>query len=155
MPRHLIELLTTLLSSTFRQILWKQALELDLTYSQAQVLFHLARNPKSLVTDVARTFDITLPPDELGDLFGQAHHDSLGPRLATGSQRNAPTSLGSNYFRAVRRPLSSTFAFSRAPSSQLSHACPRLASSSSAAVCSRSLTSSAGSGGTRSSVFTT
>ncbi len=59
--RHLIELLTALLSSTFRQILWKQALELDLTYSQAQVLFHLARNPKSLVTDVARTFGITLP----------------------------------------------------------------------------------------------
>lgn len=59
--RHLIDLLTTLLSSTFRQILWKQALELDLTYSQAQVLFHLARNPRSLVTDVARTFRITLP----------------------------------------------------------------------------------------------
>jgi DNA-binding MarR family transcriptional regulator len=59
--RHLIDLLTTLLSSTFRQILWKQALELDLTYSQAQVLFHLARNPRSLVTDVARTFGITLP----------------------------------------------------------------------------------------------
>ncbi len=59
--RHLIDLLTTLLSSTFRQILWKQALELDLTYSQAQVLFHLARNPKSLATDVARTFGITLP----------------------------------------------------------------------------------------------
>ena len=58
--RHLIELLTTLLSSTFRQILWKQALELDLTYSQAQVLFHLGRNPNSLVTDVARTFGITL-----------------------------------------------------------------------------------------------
>jgi hypothetical protein len=50
-PVTLIDLLTTLLSSTFRQILWKQALELDLTYSQAQVLFHLARNPKSLVTD--------------------------------------------------------------------------------------------------------
>jgi DNA-binding MarR family transcriptional regulator len=59
--RHLIELLTTLLSTTFRQILWKQALELDLTYSQAQVLFYLARNPNALVTDVARNFGITLP----------------------------------------------------------------------------------------------
>ncbi len=59
--RHLVDLLTTLLSSTFRQILWKQALELDLTYSQAQVLFHLARNPNSPMTDVARTFGITLP----------------------------------------------------------------------------------------------
>lgn len=59
--RHLCELLTTLLSSTFRQILWKQALELDLTYSQAQVLFQLERQPNSLVTDIARTFGITLP----------------------------------------------------------------------------------------------
>jgi DNA-binding MarR family transcriptional regulator len=59
--RHLCELLTTLLSSTFRQILWKQALELDLTYSQAQVLFHLERRPRSLATDLARAFGITLP----------------------------------------------------------------------------------------------
>src|SRR5436309_15886527 len=59
--RHLVDLLTTLLSSTFRQILWKQALELDLTYSQGQVLFHLARNQNSPMTDVARTFGITLP----------------------------------------------------------------------------------------------
>jgi DNA-binding MarR family transcriptional regulator len=59
--RHLLELLTALLSSTFRQILWKKALELDLTYAQAQVLFHVARNPDTLMTDVARTFGITLP----------------------------------------------------------------------------------------------
>jgi len=59
--RHLVELLTTLLSSTFRQILWKQALELDLNYSQAQILFHVARNPGALVSDTARAFAITLP----------------------------------------------------------------------------------------------
>jgi DNA-binding MarR family transcriptional regulator len=59
--RHLLDLLTTLLSSTFRQILWKKALELDLTYAQAQVLFQVARNPNALTTDVARTFGITLP----------------------------------------------------------------------------------------------
>jgi DNA-binding MarR family transcriptional regulator len=59
--RHLLDLLTTLLSSTFRQILWKRALELDLTYAQAHVLFHVARNPNTLMTDVARTFGITLP----------------------------------------------------------------------------------------------
>ncbi|MBI4240583.1 MAG: MarR family transcriptional regulator [Candidatus Rokubacteria bacterium] len=59
--RHLVELLTTLLSSTFRQILWKQALELELNYSQAQVLFHLAKNPGALMSDAARTFGITLP----------------------------------------------------------------------------------------------
>lgn len=59
--RHLVELLTTLLSSTFRQILWKQALELELNYSQAQVLFHVAKNPGALVSDAARRFGITLP----------------------------------------------------------------------------------------------
>jgi DNA-binding MarR family transcriptional regulator len=59
--RHLLDLLTALLSSTFRQILWKKALELDLTYAQAQVLFQVARNPNTLMTDVARTFGITLP----------------------------------------------------------------------------------------------
>lgn len=59
--RHLCGLLTTLLSSTFRQILWKQALELDLTYSQAQGLFHLEQHPRSLATDLARAFRITLP----------------------------------------------------------------------------------------------
>ena len=59
--RHLVDLLTTLLSSTFRQILWKQALELDLNYSQAQVLFLVAKNPGALMGTVARSFGITLP----------------------------------------------------------------------------------------------
>lgn len=59
--RHLVELLTTLLSSTFRQILWKQALELELNYSQAQVLFHVAKNPGAVISDAARSFGITLP----------------------------------------------------------------------------------------------
>ena len=59
--RHLVDLLTSLLSTTFRQILWKQALELDLNYSQAQVLFHVAKNGGALMSDVARSFGITLP----------------------------------------------------------------------------------------------
>ncbi len=59
--RHLVDLLTTLLSCTFRQILWKQALELDLNYSQAQLLFHVANNPGALMSAVARSFGITLP----------------------------------------------------------------------------------------------
>ncbi len=59
--RHLVDLLTSLLSTTFRQILWKQALELDLNYSQAQVLFHVAKHGGALMSDVARSFAITLP----------------------------------------------------------------------------------------------
>ena len=58
--RHLVDLLTELLSTTFRQILWKQALELDLNYSQAQVLFHVAKHGGALMSDVARSFGITL-----------------------------------------------------------------------------------------------
>jgi DNA-binding MarR family transcriptional regulator len=57
----LLGLLTTLLSSTFRQILWRKAAELDLTFSQAQILFHVARNPGCPTGDVARAFSITLP----------------------------------------------------------------------------------------------
>lgn len=59
--RHLVDLLTSLLSTTFRQILWKQALALDLNYSQAQVLFHVAKHGGALMSDVARGFAITLP----------------------------------------------------------------------------------------------
>jgi DNA-binding MarR family transcriptional regulator len=58
--RHLVDLLTTLLSTTFRQILWKQALELDLNYSQAQLLFHVARHPGAPASEAARRFGITL-----------------------------------------------------------------------------------------------
>jgi DNA-binding MarR family transcriptional regulator len=58
---HLLSLLTTLLGSTFRQILWRKAAELDLTFSQAQILFHVARRPACPMGDVARTFAITLP----------------------------------------------------------------------------------------------
>jgi DNA-binding MarR family transcriptional regulator len=57
----LLRLLTTLLSSTFRQILWRKAAELDLTFSQAQILFHVARNAGCPTGDVARAFSITLP----------------------------------------------------------------------------------------------
>lgn len=59
--RHLVDLLTTLLSSTFRQILWKQALDLDLNSSQAQLLFYVAKNPGALMSEAARSFGITLP----------------------------------------------------------------------------------------------
>lgn len=66
--RRLVDLLTTLLSSTFRRILWKRALELDLNYSQAQLLFHVARAPGGLMSEAARTFAITLPAvTQVGD----------------------------------------------------------------------------------------
>ncbi|PYM86182.1 MAG: hypothetical protein DME09_03260 [Candidatus Rokuibacteriota bacterium] len=56
----LLDLLNRLLGSTFRQILWRRALELELTYSQSQVLFHVEQNPGCHMGDVARAFGVTL-----------------------------------------------------------------------------------------------
>jgi DNA-binding MarR family transcriptional regulator len=59
--QRLLELLNALLGSTFRHILWRQAPELELTYSQAQVLFYLEQHPGCYMGEVAKAFDVTLP----------------------------------------------------------------------------------------------
>lgn len=59
--QRLLELLTTLVGSTFRQILWRKAAELELTYSQSQVLFYVAQHPGCHMGDVAKAFAVTLP----------------------------------------------------------------------------------------------
>ena len=56
----LLDLLNRLLGSTFRQILWRRALELELTYSQSQILFYVEQNPGCHMGDVARAFGVTL-----------------------------------------------------------------------------------------------
>ena len=56
----LLDLLNKLLGSTFRQILWRRALELELTYSQSQVLFYVEQKPGCHMGDVARAFGISL-----------------------------------------------------------------------------------------------
>jgi DNA-binding MarR family transcriptional regulator len=56
----LLDLLNRLLGSTFRQILWRRALELELTYSQSQVLFYVEQNPGCHMGSVARAFGVTL-----------------------------------------------------------------------------------------------
>jgi DNA-binding MarR family transcriptional regulator len=58
--QRLLELLQTLFGSTFRQILWRNAAELELTYAQAQVLFHVAQHPDCHMGQVAKTFKVTL-----------------------------------------------------------------------------------------------
>ena len=58
--QRLLELLNTLLGSTFRQILWRNAAELELTYAQAQVLFYIAQHPGCHMGQVAKTFNVTL-----------------------------------------------------------------------------------------------
>lgn len=59
--QRLLELLNTLLGSTFRQILWRNAAELELTYAQAQVLFYVAQHLGCHMGQVAKTFNVTLP----------------------------------------------------------------------------------------------
>jgi DNA-binding MarR family transcriptional regulator len=56
----LLDLLPRLLGSTFRQILWRRALELELTYSQSQVLFYVEQHPGCHMGDVGRAFGVTL-----------------------------------------------------------------------------------------------
>ena len=59
--QQLLDMLNTLGSTTFRQLLWQRASELDLTYAQSQVLFHVADNAGCHMGDVAKAFGVTLP----------------------------------------------------------------------------------------------
>jgi DNA-binding MarR family transcriptional regulator len=57
----LLDLLNALGSTIFRQFLWQRAAELDLTYAQGQVLFHVAAHPGCRMVDIGKAFAVTLP----------------------------------------------------------------------------------------------
>lgn len=59
--QRLLDLLNALGSTTFRQLLWQRASELDLTYGQSQVLFYVADHAECHMGDVAKAFGVTLP----------------------------------------------------------------------------------------------
>jgi len=59
--QRLLDLLNALGSTTFRQLLWQRASELDLTYAQSQVLFPVADHAGCHMGDVAKAFGVTLP----------------------------------------------------------------------------------------------
>jgi DNA-binding MarR family transcriptional regulator len=59
--QRLLDLLNALGSTTFRQLLWQRASELDLTFAQSQVLFHVNDHPGCPMGDVAKAFSVTLP----------------------------------------------------------------------------------------------
>ena len=59
--QRLLDLLNALGSTTFRQLLWQRASELDLTYAQSQVLFYVGDHPACHMGDVAKAFGVTLP----------------------------------------------------------------------------------------------
>lgn len=59
--QRLLDLLNALGSTTFRQLLWQRASELDLTFAQSQVLFFVAEHPTCPMGEVAKAFGVTLP----------------------------------------------------------------------------------------------
>jgi MarR family transcriptional regulator, transcriptional regulator for hemolysin len=59
--QRLLELLNALGSTTFRQMVWQRLSELDLTFAQSQVLFHVDDHPGCPMGDVAKAFGVTLP----------------------------------------------------------------------------------------------
>jgi len=59
--QRLLDLLNALGSTTFRQLLWQRASELDLTYAQSQVLFYVADHAGCPMGEVAKAFGVTLP----------------------------------------------------------------------------------------------
>lgn len=59
--KRLVNMLHALGSTTFRQLLWQKAAELELTYAQSQVLFFVAEHPGCHMGDVAKAFAVTLP----------------------------------------------------------------------------------------------
>ncbi|MBI2203812.1 MAG: MarR family transcriptional regulator [Candidatus Rokubacteria bacterium] len=59
--QRLLDLLNALGTTTFRQLLWQRASELDLTFAQSQVLFYVTDHPGCHMGDVAKAFGVTLP----------------------------------------------------------------------------------------------
>jgi DNA-binding MarR family transcriptional regulator len=79
--QRLLDLLNALGSTTFRQLLWQRASELDLTFAQSQVLFYAADHPACPMGEVAKAFGVTLPAvthivDRLEEkrFMSRAHH---------------------------------------------------------------------------------
>src|SRR5262249_24900773 len=59
--QRLLDLLNALGSTTFRQLLWQRASELDLTIAQSQVLYFVGDHPRCPMGEVAKAFGVTLP----------------------------------------------------------------------------------------------
>ena len=58
--QHLLELLRQTVGMIFRQIIWRQAAELELTYSQAQVLYYVEQHSGCRMGEVAKAFEVTV-----------------------------------------------------------------------------------------------
>jgi DNA-binding MarR family transcriptional regulator len=58
--QHLLELLRQAVGMIFRQIIWRQGVEFELTYSQAQVLYYVEQHPGCRMGEVAKAFEVTV-----------------------------------------------------------------------------------------------
>jgi DNA-binding MarR family transcriptional regulator len=58
--QHLLELLRQAVGMIFRQIIWQQAAEFELTYSQVQVLYYVEQHPRCRMGEVAKAFEVTV-----------------------------------------------------------------------------------------------
>jgi DNA-binding MarR family transcriptional regulator len=58
--QQLLELLRQTVGLIFRQIIWRQAADLELTYSQAQVLYYVEQHPGCRMGEVAKAFGVTV-----------------------------------------------------------------------------------------------
>ena len=77
--QRLLDLLNALGSTTFRQLLWQRASELDLTYAQSQVLFHVADHPGCHMGDVAKAFGIPVTIVRTVSFTGYAAQTGASP----------------------------------------------------------------------------
>ena len=59
--QRLLDLLNALGTTTFRQIVWQRASELDLTYAQSQVLFYVNDHAGCHMVDIGKAFGVTMP----------------------------------------------------------------------------------------------
>src|SRR2546422_2158829 len=59
--QQMLEVLTSLGGTIFRQLLWQKPSALDLTYAQSQVLSRLAEPPGCHMGDIAKAFGVPLP----------------------------------------------------------------------------------------------
>src|SRR3954467_109917 len=91
----LLDLLNALGSTTFRQMVWQRLSELDLTFAQSQVLFHVNDHPGCPMGDVAKAFGVTLPAvthivDRLEQKGFAARRGMPGDRRVTALELTAP-----------------------------------------------------------------
>ncbi len=104
--QRLLELLNALGSTTFRQMVWQRLSELDLTFAQSQVLFHVNDHPGCPMGDVAKAFGVTLPA--VTHIVDRLEQKGFAARGAMPGDRRVTTLELTAAGRTLARELDST-----------------------------------------------